>query len=680
MRKAYLVLALLGCWIGTANALPVPQGIVTATGPVSLGTTPNSILNRTDVPGVSLGDKWSITEPTTEGVYDWTLVDNEIHRCVSLVTSQVPVAPMKFLTLRMGTSGGLPISTPQWVRNAVYNSTTGSFPGKKTVSDATLDSTGHVTSIGMGFRTSDYAKIMTGAMLPTTDDSYTNGTFSVSGGVTTLTSSTARFSVGDVGSTVTSTGAGLPAGTTIIFCNSITSINLSSTPTTTGSSLDFKIIARPTTVCTYTDASHVVLSRNPTSTGVNQTVSLTQRNMFWHVDHSQGGATGIHVAQPVLWDATYIAKKAAWIAATGDHFINGVGGSGVVNSTDRAAIKVVAASYANSNTEDHDMYQGTGTPDAPFPDNEINREIAMGYTTATMIEAGKTIIRATANAFPNRLVSFAIGSDGLNLNAAAANTDPFENPPYQVAPDIKFYMDRQVMNQMRTEFPGRIMIQRNNLSGNNTPPPYTRGDTFYMLWAEGAGLIAEQFLWNSWTNQGTPEGGCRNSDDETQTETFVLGGQVTAGSNVITSITDSNGLQCRFAYYDIGTPIVESGNTHIPASTTINSVPALSSTVFSGTTAVMSQSALSTGTVTFTIGAGTPALRKCDPAKVDAKAFDTALAIGSKYIETYQPDVVYGAIVPPIPTNLISLYNDRFIAAGVSPTFDPSLIRIIFVR
>lgn len=178
---------------------------------------------------------------------------------------------------------------------------------------------------------------------------------------------------------------------------------------------------------------------------------------------------GVQVTIPVFWDPTFLAKKEALIAAAGAHF------------TGNTAITIVAASFANANSEDWSV---------PHTPDEVAAWLAVGYTTDKLLAAGKEIIDATMAAFPNQLVTLAVAADGT------LDADPN-------------YAARNAILTARTTWPGRLIVQKNSLGTFNPPAPGT-GTTFEILW-DSRPDVAGQMLWNCFSdptyrmNQGVPD-------------------------------------------------------------------------------------------------------------------------------------------------------------------------------
>ncbi len=163
---------------------------------------------------------------------------------------------------------------------------------------------------------------------------------------------------------------------------------------------------------------------------------------------------GVSTTIPVFWDPTFLEKKTAMIAALGAHF------------TGNSAIKIVWTSFANANSEDWSV------PHAPA---DVANWLAAGYTTEKLLDAGKKVIDATMNAFPNQLVTLAVGANGHS------GLDPDEN-----------YVARNAVLAARTAWPGRLIVQKNTLATYNPPAPGS--DTVYQLLWDSRPDVGGQML------------------------------------------------------------------------------------------------------------------------------------------------------------------------------------------
>lgn len=150
---------------------------------------------------------------------------------------------------------------------------------------------------------------------------------------------------------------------------------------------------------------------------------------------------GTSVTIPVFWDPTFLAKKRAMIAALGAHFKN------------NPAVKIVAISFANANSEDWSV---------PHTPDDVTAWNAVGYTSQKMLDTGKTLIDAAMVAFPNQLITLAVAGDG------------------QLDSDVS-YVARNAIAAARASWPGRLIVQKNSLGAFNPPAPGT-GTVYRVLW------------------------------------------------------------------------------------------------------------------------------------------------------------------------------------------------------
>lgn len=150
---------------------------------------------------------------------------------------------------------------------------------------------------------------------------------------------------------------------------------------------------------------------------------------------------GVTTTIPVFWDPTFLAKKKAMIAALGAHF------------TAKTTIKIVWTSFANASSEDWSV---------PHTSTDIPNWSHAGYTSQKMLDAGAQIIDATMAAFPNQFVTIAVGGSG-NLDQDAS------------------YVARNAVAAAKAKWPGRLIVQKNDLATFNPPTPGT-GTLFQPLW------------------------------------------------------------------------------------------------------------------------------------------------------------------------------------------------------
>jgi Beta-galactosidase len=167
---------------------------------------------------------------------------------------------------------------------------------------------------------------------------------------------------------------------------------------------------------------------------------------------------GVRRTIPVFWDAVYLAKKKAMIRALGAHFAN------------NPAVKIVSASFANAQSEDWAV---------PHTSTDVANWLAAGYTTNKMLNAGKQIIDTTMAAFPSQYVTMAVGGNG---HTGRVNLDPSEN-----------YLARNAVLAARASWPGRLIVQKNNLA--TFTPPAPGSNTLYGLLWDSAPDVGAQMLW-----------------------------------------------------------------------------------------------------------------------------------------------------------------------------------------
>jgi Beta-galactosidase len=169
---------------------------------------------------------------------------------------------------------------------------------------------------------------------------------------------------------------------------------------------------------------------------------------------------GVETKIPVFWDPTFLAKKTAMIAALGAHFRN------------NPAVKIVSASFANATTEDWYV-----------PDTRplVTQWLALGYTSQKMLDAGRTIIDATMAAFPNQYVTLAVGG---NLHWGLG---------YDLDPTADYVARNAVLNA-RASWPGKLIVQKNDLS--TFIPVFPGTGTFYQMISDFRPDVAGQmFYW-----------------------------------------------------------------------------------------------------------------------------------------------------------------------------------------
>ena len=210
-----------------------------------------------------------------------------------------------------------------------------------------------------------------------------------------------------------------------------------------------------TTVASCAAAGKKVLLRIMTQSGKPKWVTTAVQNaggLFFRF-LSNGKNTSI----PVFWDPTFLAKKTAMIQALGAHL-----GS---NPT----VSIVVVSFANASSEDWNV---------PHTSQYVAQWQNLGYSSDKLIGAGQTIIDATMAAFPNSFVTLAVGANGTKLD--------------QPNPDPADYVANTVIADERALWPGRLIVQKNDLS--TFIPAYPGTNTIYDIIRESAPDIAGQML------------------------------------------------------------------------------------------------------------------------------------------------------------------------------------------
>jgi hypothetical protein len=163
---------------------------------------------------------------------------------------------------------------------------------------------------------------------------------------------------------------------------------------------------------------------------------------------------GASTTIPVFWDPTFLAKKKAMMVTLGAHF------------TANPAVKIVSVSFANASSEDWSV---------PHTDADIAAWLAAGYTSDKLVDAGKQIIETTMNAFPNQVLTLAVGRNGR------LDSDPD-------------YVASSVIVWARANWSGRLVVQKNCLAASSAAAPGL--DTIFDLLWNSRPDVAGQMLWN----------------------------------------------------------------------------------------------------------------------------------------------------------------------------------------
>ena len=176
---------------------------------------------------------------------------------------------------------------------------------------------------------------------------------------------------------------------------------------------------------------------------------LPDSQKFYSFNH---GGRAVTIA--VFWDSVWLAKKTAMISALGARY------------SSNPAVKMVAASFANANSEDWAV---------PHTSPEVTAWFAAGYTSANMLDAGRQIIDAAMAAFPNQYVALAVASNGPRLD-----------------PDLDYVARNAVLNA-DASWPGRLIVQKNSL-GTFIPAAPGTGTGWELLW-NSRPEVAGQMVW-----------------------------------------------------------------------------------------------------------------------------------------------------------------------------------------
>ena len=111
---------------------------------------------------------------------------------------------------------------------------------------------------------------------------------------------------------------------------------------------------------------------------------------------------------------------------------------------------------------------------------------AAGYTSEKMLDAGKQIIDATMAAFPKSTTLLSRWRVTATPGATG-NLDPDAD-----------YVARNAVLAARATWPGRLIVQKNNLATFNPPAPGT--DTVFQLLWDSRPDIGGQMLWNCFSD------------------------------------------------------------------------------------------------------------------------------------------------------------------------------------
>jgi enterochelin esterase-like enzyme len=164
---------------------------------------------------------------------------------------------------------------------------------------------------------------------------------------------------------------------------------------------------------------------------------------------------GHEIEIPVFWDPALVEHKKRLIAALGERF------------ADRPELRLVSVQCANATTDDWNI---------PGGEKAVAAWRHLGFSEARLLEVCKSLIDATAQAFPAQALRMALGRvpPGLSSDADA--------------------VARELIRYASTRYPGRFYAQRHNLSAR-TPGPRDARASGWRLIAEACPACAAQYLW-----------------------------------------------------------------------------------------------------------------------------------------------------------------------------------------
>jgi hypothetical protein len=167
----------------------------------------------------------------------------------------------------------------------------------------------------------------------------------------------------------------------------------------------------------------------------------------------------------VYWDKTYLAEKKTMIEAVGKHF-----GS-------NPAVRIIDAICVSSHGGDWHV---------PHDPEDVRRWQDLGYTPEKVTDVCKQIIDTTMRSFPKQFVALAVNPSG--------KLEP--KPGYQA---------RTAVQYARQHYPGRLIVQTDQLAAVTPKPGEPDPTKKYELLADSRPDVAGQMLWFSY---GDPT--CRN--------------------------------------------------------------------------------------------------------------------------------------------------------------------------
>ncbi|RLA24813.1 MAG: hypothetical protein DRQ62_04315 [Gammaproteobacteria bacterium] len=164
------------------------------------------------------------------------------------------------------------------------------------------------------------------------------------------------------------------------------------------------------------------------------------------------------ISIPLFWDVEALDYKKQLISHAGARYTNQPG------------LTMVTAQCANALTGDWNI---------PKNEQDIEQWLELGYSSEKLISACKEIIDATMQAFPKQVVKMAVGPVPAKLG----------DKPTKVA--------TEVVNYAMERYPGRFIVQRNNLSAVTPDPRKSKQLGVWSVIWNNRPASAAQMLWNA---------------------------------------------------------------------------------------------------------------------------------------------------------------------------------------
>ncbi len=205
---------------------------------------------------------------------------------------------------------------------------------------------------------------------------------------------------------------------------------------------------------------------------------------------------GTQTTIPVFWDPTFLEKKIAMIRDLGVH----------ITEKYSDLVVIVSASFANATSEDWNVPH---TPEevAEWQSPEID------YTTEKLVGAGRQIIDATMNAFPNQYVSLAVNGNGPTLDK-------------NVCPDLdNTCAASEAVGYANETYPNRLIVQIDSLSNCNPDAPGPEDSAWNLLWNSRPNVAAQM------VDNVFGESNHRANCGTTDIDTFILTNCVNQGAS-----------------------------------------------------------------------------------------------------------------------------------------------------